>query len=113
MKRLQPHYTGLYDDLTVSHLRRPGVGGRVTDTLLSNNQQVCIEEVDQLTDFGLLSFDATVLAGDQQKHDDDDDDDLNVSKVNLYSDSVSWTTRTSGLVHSEVSTVRMLMLINQ
>lgn len=68
--------------------------------------------MDQLTDFGLLSFDATVLAGDQQKH-DDDDDDLNVSKVNLYSDSVSWTTRTSGLVHSEVSTVRMLMLINQ
>lgn len=112
MKRLQLHNTGLYDDLTVSHLRRPGVGGRVTDTLLSNNQQVCIEEVDQLTDFGLLSFDATVLAGDQQKH-DDDDDDLNVSKVNLYSDSVSWTTRTSGLVHSEVSTVRMLMLINQ
>lgn len=79
--------------------------------MLSNNQQVCIEEVDQLTDFGLLSFDATVLAGDQQKH--DDDDDLNVSKVNLYSDSVSWTTHTSGLVHSEVSTVRMLMLINQ
>lgn len=112
MKRLQPHNTGLYDDLTVSHLWRTGVGGRVTDTLLSNNQQVCIEEVDQLTDFGLLSFDATVLAGDQQKH-DDDDDDLNVSKVNLYSDSVSWTTRTSGLVHSEVSTVRMLMLINQ
>lgn len=111
MKRLQPHNTGLYDDLTVSHLWRTGVGGRVTDTLLSNNQQVCIEEVDQLTDFGLLSFDATVLAGDQQKH--DDDDDLNVSKVNLYSDSVSWTTRTSGLVHSEVSTVRMLMLINQ
>lgn len=78
--------------------------------LLSNNQQVYIEEVDQLTDFGLFSSDVAVLAGDQQKH---DDDNLNVShKMNLNSDSVSWTTRTSGLAHSQVSTVRMLMLIS-